>query len=187
VTRRFPWVLTSVPWSPDTEFTRGTWHGRPLLSYGIERLGVLATRRQLRAMGKRPGGQDPVAHLYFRCRRAGKLVFADLYLIEKAKPVRPMTPARQAALDKAMAARRTCRECGDTGYAELPKAHRTCEACLYSLGRLEPTSYLHDYLTGTPTLTALDHAAAPVLGVAPVIPICSAPSHPDSATPQKVA
>jgi hypothetical protein len=150
VTRRFPWVLTTVCWSPDTEFTRGTWHGKPLLSYGIADPTVLATRRQLRAAGKRPGGQDPVAHLYFRCRRAGKLVFADLYLIEKAKPVRPMTPGRRAALDKALAARRTCRECRETGYAELPKAHRTCEACLYSLGLLEPTSYVHDYLTGEP-------------------------------------
>jgi hypothetical protein len=187
VTRQFPWVLTSVAWSQDKEFTRGTWHGQPLLSYNIAPRAVLATKRQLRTMGKRPGGQDPVAHLYFRCRRAGKLVFADLYLIEKAKPVRPMTPARQAALDKAMAARRTCRECRDTGYAELPKAHRTCEACLYSLGLLDPTCYLHDYLTGTPTLTAADHAALQADPAAPVIPILRALSCSDGATRQKVA
>ncbi len=157
MTRRFPWVLTTVAWSSDTEFTRGTWHGKPLLSHGIADRTVLATRRQLRAMGKRPGGQDPVAFLYFRCRKASKLVFADLYLIDKAKPVRPMTPARWAAHRKMMAARRTCRECGDLGWAELPKEHRTCEACLYTAG-LDPDSYLHDFLIGTPTLTATEHA-----------------------------
>lgn len=159
MSRQFPWVLTAVSWSTQTEFTRGTWHGKPLLSHGIADRAVLATTRQLRTMGKRPGGQDPVAFLYFRCRKAGKLVFANLYLIDAAKPVRPMTPARQAALDKAMAARRTCRECRETGYAELPKAHRTCEPCLYALGRLDPDHYLHDYLVGEPVADAADHAA----------------------------
>jgi hypothetical protein len=149
-------VLASVPWSEQTCYTRGVWHGKPLFSHHTADRTVLATRRQLRARGLRPGGQDPSAFLYFRCRRAGKLVFADLYLISKAKPVRPMTPARQAALDKAMAARRTCRQCGETGWAELPKARRVCEACLYTFG-LAPDSYLHDYLVGEPTLPADDH------------------------------
>ncbi|GAA3554323.1 hypothetical protein GCM10022222_42480 [Amycolatopsis ultiminotia] len=158
MSRRFPWVLAPVEWSEQAWFTRGVWHAKPLFSHHTADRTVLATKRQLRAMGKRPGGQDPCAFLYFRCRKAGKLVFANLYLIEKAKPVRPMTPARQAALDKAMAARRTCRGCGETGWAELPKAHRTCEACLAEAG-LEPDSYLHDYLVGDPTLTADEHAA----------------------------
>lgn len=158
MSRRFPWVLAPVSWSQQTQFTRGTWHGKPLLSRGIADRTVLATTRQLRAMGKRPGGQDPVAFLYFRCRKACKLVFASLYLIDAAKPVRPMTPARWATHHKMMAARRTCRECRETSYAELPKAHRTCEPCLYSLG-LDPDSYLHDFLTGEPTMGAADHAA----------------------------
>lgn len=173
--RRFPWVLQAVAWSDQTQFTRGTWHGKPLLSYRCAPRALLATKRQLRALGKRPGGQDPVAFLYFRCHRAGKLVFANLYLIALAKPVRPMTPARQAALDKAMAARRTCRTCQDTGWAELPKAHRTCEACLYSQG-LPSDSYLHEFLTGTPTLSASEHAAlADAAPVAPVVPIPRTP------------
>jgi hypothetical protein len=156
--RRYPWVLAPVPWSEDREFTRGCWHGKPLLSHNTAPRSLLATRRQLRALGKRPGGQDAVAFLYFRCRKAAKIVHANLYLIADAKPVRPMTPAREAALAKAMAARRTCRECGDTGWAELPRAHRTCEACLYTAG-LPAGSYLHDYLIGEPTLDAAGHAA----------------------------
>ncbi|QYN23164.1 RRQRL motif-containing zinc-binding protein [Amycolatopsis sp. DSM 110486] len=156
--RQHPWVLAAVCWSPDREFTRGTWHGKPLMSHGIAPRDKLATRRQLRALGLRPGGQDPAAFLYFRCRKAAKIVHADLYLIEHAKPVRAMTPGRQAALDKAMAARRTCRACGETGWAELPRAHRTCDPCLAEDG-LPPDSHLHDFLAGEPTLTADEHAA----------------------------
>lgn len=156
--RRYPWVLAAVPWSTELEFTRGKWHGKPLLSHSIAPRHLLATRRQLRANNLRPGGQDPVAFLYFRCHKAAKTVFANLYLIAEAKPVRPMTPARHAALGKAMAARRTCRECGDTGRAELPKAHRTCEACLYTAG-LPTGSYLHEFLIGEPTFDTAGHAA----------------------------
>lgn len=175
--RQYPWTLRPVPWSEFQEFTRGTCDGLPLLSWGIAPTDKLATRRQLRAMGLRPGGQDPVAVLYFRCARAGKKVYADLFLIERALPVRPMTPARQAALDKAMAARRTCRQCGETGWAELPKADRTCEPCRYRAG-LEPDSYLHDYVAGTPVIAPHEVAGVPrgfvPAGLAPVIPIRSA-------------
>ncbi|XXZ47399.1 RRQRL motif-containing zinc-binding protein (plasmid) [Streptomyces cavourensis] len=64
----------------------------------------LATRRQLREMGLRPGGQEPVARI--ECRSGRR--FAWLYRIDLAKPKRPMTLAKEAALDKAMAARQTC-------------------------------------------------------------------------------
>lgn len=156
--RQHPWVLAAVSWSGDLEFTRGRLDGVHLLSWGIAPRDKLATKRQLRAMGLRPGGQDPVAVLYFRCRAACKKVYANLYLIEKALPVRPMTAARRAALDKAMAARRTCRQCGETGDAELPRAYRVCEPCRYSLG-LEPDDYLHDYVSGVPVLSISDHDA----------------------------
>jgi len=185
--RQHPWNLCRVPWSPDQEFTRGVLDGLPLMSWGIADRSKLATKRQLRARGLRPGGQSPVAVLYFRCARAGRKVHANLYLIDQALPVRPMTPARRAALDKAMAARRTCRECRETGYAELPKAHRTCEACLYSQGRLDPFSYVHDYLIGTPVFAPAEEAAVTLPHrLAPVIPIRSAPSYLDSAQLTKV-
>lgn len=150
--RQYPWDLRPVPWSDRTEFTRGTRDGLILLSYGIAPREKLATRRQLRAMGLRPGGQDPVALLYFRYRRANKQVFAELFLIDRAKPIRPMTDARRHALRKAMQARRTCRECGETSLVELPRAHRLCEPCRFELGHLDPWDYLHDYVQGTPTL-----------------------------------
>ncbi|MFF3932867.1 RRQRL motif-containing zinc-binding protein [Streptomyces hirsutus] len=67
----------------------------------------LATRRQLREMGLRPGGQEPAARI--ECR--GGKRFAWLYRIDLAKPKRPMTLAKEAALDKAMAARQTCGTC----------------------------------------------------------------------------
>jgi hypothetical protein len=157
--RQFPWDLREVPWSQDREFTRGLWEGKPLLSYGIAPRDKLATRRQLRAMDRRPGGADPAAVLYFRNRVAGKLVFADLFQIAEAKPVRPMTPAKQAAVEKALTARRTCGQCGEDTGVYLPRANRRCEPCRYTLGDLEPDDYLHDYLTGEPVPDQADRVA----------------------------
>ncbi|MFF8944531.1 RRQRL motif-containing zinc-binding protein [Streptomyces sp. NPDC014864] len=90
----------------------------------------LATRRQLRARGLRPGGQDVAAQLERPRRRRGPLV-AYLYSIEQAKPVRPMTPAKWAALAKANAARRRCPKCRrDAGYV-IPTALGMCTTCAY--------------------------------------------------------
>ncbi|MGW6219140.1 RRQRL motif-containing zinc-binding protein [Streptomyces olivaceus] len=70
-----------------------------------------ATRRQLRAAGLRPGGQDVAAVL--------------------ERPMRPMTPGRWAALDAANAARRLCPDCGrDAGYV-IPTTLGTCVPCAY--------------------------------------------------------
>jgi hypothetical protein len=88
----------------------------------------LATRRQLRLMGLRPGGQDVAAELQRPRRRRAPLV-AYLYRIDAAKPVRPMTPGRAAALAKANRARRTCPTCGrDAGYV-IPSSLGTCVPC----------------------------------------------------------
>ncbi|WP_406727914.1 RRQRL motif-containing zinc-binding protein [Streptomyces sp. GD-15H] len=88
-----------------------------------------ATRRQLRAQGLRPGGQEVAAQLE-RSRRRGPLV-AHLYRIDLAKPVRPMTPGRWAALAAANRARRTCPVCRrDAGYV-IPAALGTCVPCAY--------------------------------------------------------
>ncbi|PWS44682.1 hypothetical protein DLE01_41350 [Streptomyces sp. FT05W] len=91
-----------------------------------------ATRRQLRALGLRPGGQDVAAQLERPRRRRGPLV-AYLYRIDRAKPVRPMTPARMAALAAAMRARRTCPNCRtDVGYC-IPRSLGMCVPCADSL------------------------------------------------------
>jgi hypothetical protein len=85
----------------------------------------LATRRQLAALGLRPGGMQPVARIVWRRGRR----FADLYVIHRAKPKRPPTPAQLAALGRAMQARRTCRACGrDAGYC-LPRSWSSCLDC----------------------------------------------------------
>ncbi|GBQ04153.1 hypothetical protein SSP531S_56450 [Streptomyces spongiicola] len=97
--------------------------------------GGLATRRQLRALGLRPGGQEVAAQLERPRRRGGRgPLVAYLYRIDRAKPVRPMTPGRRAALERANAARRTCPACGrDAGYI-LPTALGTCVPCAYPEG-----------------------------------------------------
>lgn len=87
-----------------------------------------ATRRQLRALGLRPGGQDVAAVLH-RPRRRREPLVAYLYRIDRARPVRPMTPGRTAALAKAMTARRTCPNCRrDAGYC-IPRSLGMCVPC----------------------------------------------------------
>uniref|UniRef100_A0AAU1M513 Uncharacterized protein n=1 Tax=Streptomyces sp. NBC_00148 TaxID=2903626 RepID=A0AAU1M513_9ACTN len=89
-----------------------------------------ATRRQLRAMGLRPGGQEVAAELQRPRRRRGPLV-AYLYRIDRAKPVRPMTPARWAALAKANAAQQVCPNCRrDAGY-RIPASLGMCVTCAF--------------------------------------------------------
>ncbi len=89
-----------------------------------------ATRRQLRALGLRPGGQDVAAQLERSRRRRAPLV-AYLYRVDLAKPVRPMTPGRWAALAKANAARRLCPACQrDAGYV-IPMSLGTCVPCAF--------------------------------------------------------
>jgi hypothetical protein len=89
-----------------------------------------ATRRQLRALDLRPGGQEVAAQLERPRRRRGPLV-AYLYRVELAKPVRPMTPARWAALAKANTARRTCPQCRrDAGYV-IPPSLGMCVTCAF--------------------------------------------------------
>ncbi|MFJ9416225.1 RRQRL motif-containing zinc-binding protein [Streptomyces sp. NPDC101227] len=88
----------------------------------------LATYRQLRSRGLRPGGQPVVAQLERPRRRRGPLV-AYLYRIDLARPVRPMTPAKWAALAKANAARRLCPQCRrDAGYV-IPTCLGMCVTC----------------------------------------------------------
>jgi hypothetical protein len=85
----------------------------------------LLTRRQLRAIGLRPAGQEPVAEI--RWRRGRRVAY--LYSPAAAAPVRPMTPARVRALQAAMRARRTCPTCGvDRGYC-IPTSLGTCLPC----------------------------------------------------------
>jgi hypothetical protein len=99
----------------------------------------LATRRQLREMGLRPGGQEPVARI--ECR--GGRRFAWLYRIDLAKPKFPMTLAKEAALDKAMAARQQCPgPCGRRYFHCIPlKTLGSCVEC-FDGTPADPATYI---------------------------------------------
>lgn len=153
MTRQFPWVLATVPWSDQTQFIRGTQDGLPLLPWGMAPKDTLATYRQLRAAGLRPGGRGPVALLYFRHHTSNKFTLANLYLVAAAKPVRAMTPGKWASVQAALAARRVCPECGEDGGDYIRPAAGMCEACQYSHGLWDVRDVRHDYVIGEPTLT----------------------------------
>jgi hypothetical protein len=90
----------------------------------------MATKRQLRALGLRPGGQGVQAEVIRPRYRRGPLV-AYLYRIDLAKPVRPMTSRKWGALALAMLARRTCPVCRlDAGYV-IPSSLGMCVTCAY--------------------------------------------------------
>lgn len=92
----------------------------------------LLTRRQLAARGLRPGGQEVQAQIMWR--RAGRVAVAYLYAVELAKPKRVPSAAQLTALDRALAARRTCPVCGkDAGYV-LPRRLGVCLACADAWG-----------------------------------------------------
>ncbi|MET7408288.1 RRQRL motif-containing zinc-binding protein [Streptomyces parvulus] len=107
----------------------GTRHGIPTYPWRYAPDG-LATRRQLRALGLRPGGQEVTAQVMRTNRRAGTERVAYLYRVDLAKPVRPMTSRKWGALALAMLARRTCPACRITYSYCLSTRHGICGPCL---------------------------------------------------------
>ncbi len=100
--------------------------GIPTYAWRMAPEGLL-TRRQLAARGLRPGGQEVKAQILWR--RRGGIGVAYLYAVELAKPKRTPSAAQLAALDRALAARRTCPSCRkDVGYV-LPRHLGVCLAC----------------------------------------------------------
>ena len=86
----------------------------------------LVTRRQLRAAGRRPAGQEPYGRII--CRRGSR--FAWLYRLDLSAPKRTATPAVREALARAMQARRICPTCGfDVGYCIPYIALGECVDC----------------------------------------------------------
>ena len=85
----------------------------------------LATRRQLAALGLRPGGQSPAAQIIWRRGRR----IASLYDITKAMPKRQATPAQLAAIGKALTARRTCPTCHRVQAYYIPTRYGECFTC----------------------------------------------------------
>lgn len=106
----------------------GRYATAPVFRYGWAPDG-LATVRQLTARGLRPGGQDVAGWLVWG--RGSSARWAYLYRLDLAKPKRPMTPARWAAIGRACAALRVCPTCGrDAGY-RIPRSLGECVACHY--------------------------------------------------------
>ncbi|MFD5319343.1 RRQRL motif-containing zinc-binding protein [Streptomyces sp. NPDC127098] len=94
----------------------------------------LATRRQLRARGLRPGGQEVAGQLERPRRRGRGPLVAYLYRVDLAQPVRPMTPAKWRAITAALAARRTCPECRQQQEYCIPTSIGACNRCDSSAG-----------------------------------------------------
>jgi hypothetical protein len=110
----------------------GRYHaGTPTYPYRLAPTG-LATRRQLRAQGLRPGRQPIAAQILWR---RGKRV-AYLYRIDLARPRRTATPRQLAALDKAMTARRTCSTCKHVKPYCIATRYGECLDCAYPTTRL---------------------------------------------------
>jgi hypothetical protein len=86
----------------------------------------LATLRQLRADGLRPGGQPVAAQLMWRKGQRR----AYLYRIDLAKPKRTATPAQRAALEQALLARRHCPVCGRIQDYYIPRRTGACLVCV---------------------------------------------------------
>ncbi|EFL04321.1 conserved hypothetical protein [Streptomyces sp. SPB78] len=105
----------------------GSRYGVPTYPWRLAPEG-LATRRQLRRKGLRPGGQPVAAQVMWSSRRRGTRA-AYLYRLDLARPVRPMTPARTRALASAMRARRTCPLCQVTYPYVIPRSLGSCPDC----------------------------------------------------------
>jgi hypothetical protein len=86
-----------------------------------------ATRRQLRAQGLRPGGQQPCGQVIWRHR--GKRRVAYLYLTSLALPERPMSAAMWNAHAAAMRARMTCPVCEVWQRYCIPISRGCCNDC----------------------------------------------------------
>ena len=107
----------------------GTRYGVPTFPWKFAPDG-LATRRQLREKGLRPGGQPIAAQVMRRSRRRKSgCAVAYLYRIDRALPVRPMTSRKWGALALAMLARRTCPVCNVTYSYCLPTSLGMCLLC----------------------------------------------------------
>jgi hypothetical protein len=102
----------------------GDRYGIPTYPYRCAPAG-LATARQLRDKGRRPDGQRPAAQLLWR---KGKRV-AYLYAIDEAAPKRTATPRQREAINRALAARRTCPTCRQTKPYYIPRRTGECLDC----------------------------------------------------------
>jgi hypothetical protein len=98
----------------------------------------LATVRQLRAQGLRPGGQQVVAQVLWA--GVGGTRTAFLYDVSRAVPKRTATPAQQRAIAAALQARRTCSTCGEVRDYYIPRKFGECLTCHDHPGTAAPAA-----------------------------------------------
>lgn len=98
-------------------------NGLPEFRYGQAPSG-LSTRRQLRERGLSHGGQEPFARLTWKRERR----FAWLYVDERARAKRTPSDKQLAAVNKALAARKVCAECGPVDHF-VRTTDRLCGDC----------------------------------------------------------
>jgi len=87
----------------------------------------LLTRRQLRAAGLSPGGQDVQAQILWRHRRTRRVAY--LYEASQAAPKRTPTAAQLEAIGKALTARKTCPTCQQVKDYCIPRSLGECAPC----------------------------------------------------------
>lgn len=98
-------------------------NGLPEFRFGQAPAG-LSTRRQLRDKGLSRGGQEPFARLTWKRERR----FAWLYVDDKARTKRSPSDKQLAAVNKALAARKVCVECGPVDHF-VRTTDRLCGDC----------------------------------------------------------
>ncbi|HJQ48291.1 MAG TPA: RRQRL motif-containing zinc-binding protein [Amycolatopsis sp.] len=108
---------------------RGFRDALPVFGWG-EAPSTLLSRSQLREIGMRPGGADPVALLVFRHHKPYRHEeTTELFSVELALPVRGTAAQRRAKVRNALRARRICQTCReDVGYY-VPTSTRQCWTC----------------------------------------------------------
>lgn len=108
---------------------RGFRDALPMFGWG-EAPSTLLTRSQLREVGLRPNGQDPVALLVFRHHKPYRHEeTTELFSVELAAPMRGTEQQRRAKVRNALRARRICHTCReDVGYY-VPTSTRQCWTC----------------------------------------------------------
>lgn len=124
--------------------TTGARYGIPTYPWGWSKHfdPDLATKAQLRQRGLSIAGLEVVAQLMWASRRAGSIRgvrTAALYRPSLARPVRPLTPAQERSLARALLARHTCRDCERVWEVCLPTGNggRCPDGC----HRIDPPSY----------------------------------------------
>ena len=112
--------MTAGPGSDDRRdgLPRYPWRSGPL---------GLATRRQLRDRGLRPGS-PPIAVEVMR-RRRGDEVVAQLYDVATARPDRTAARGLLAVVARAMESRRICPTCAEVRDYVIPRRNGECLDC----------------------------------------------------------